>query len=84
MCRSSNKTGWNWGFHTVRGGVDQGDRRFRPVFVRVVHVWKWFYTEMGRYPPRMVLAHAGSYGFRKGQQPLAWIWTFGSANRIPI
>ena len=25
----------DWGFHTVRGGIDPGDHRFRPRFVRV-------------------------------------------------
>ena len=30
---------WDWGFHIVCGGVDQGDRRFRPRFVGVVQVW---------------------------------------------
>ena len=30
------------GLHTVRGGIDSGDRRFRPRFVRVVDVWKEF------------------------------------------
>ena len=25
-----------WGFHTVRGGIDPGDHRFRPWFVGVI------------------------------------------------
>ena len=29
---------WGWGFHTVRGGFDPGDYRFRPRVVGVVHV----------------------------------------------
>ena len=29
-----------WGFHTVRGGFDPGDLRFRPRVGRVVHVWR--------------------------------------------
>ena len=56
-------TQWSWDFHTVRGGVDLGDRRFRPWFVRVAHVSEYFYPGMGPSPPRVVLAHAGSYGF---------------------
>ena len=31
-----------WGFHTVRGGFDPGDHRFRPRNVGVVHVWRGF------------------------------------------
>ena len=33
---------WDWGFHTVRGGVDPGDHCFRPQVVGVVKVWKDF------------------------------------------
>ena len=29
---------FGWGFHTVRGFIDPGDRRFRPRFVLVVDV----------------------------------------------
>ena len=29
---------WDWGFHTVRDGVDPADRRFRPWAVEVVDV----------------------------------------------
>ena len=29
-----------WGFHTVRGGFDPGDHRFRPWVVGVVDVWR--------------------------------------------
>ena len=32
----------DWGFHTVRGGFDPGDHRFRPEVVRVVKVLKDF------------------------------------------
>lgn len=47
-------TRWVWGFHTVRGGVDPGDRRFFPRFVGVVYIWKdFFYQMMGPYPPRV-------------------------------
>ena len=31
-----------WGFHTVLGGIDPGDHRFRPRFAGVVDVWKDF------------------------------------------
>ena len=31
-----------WGFHTVRGGSDPGDHRFRPRFIGVAHVWNDF------------------------------------------
>ena len=33
---------WDWGFHTVRGGFDPGDQRFRPQVVGVVKVSKDF------------------------------------------
>ena len=29
---------WGWGFHTVRGGFDPGEHRFRPRVVGVVDV----------------------------------------------
>ena len=29
---------WSWGFYSVRGGIDPGDRRFSPRFIGVVHV----------------------------------------------
>ena len=32
----------DWGFHTVRGGVDPGNHHFRPQFVRAVDVWNDF------------------------------------------
>ena len=31
-----------WGFHTVRGGFDLGDPRFRPQVVGVEDVWRDF------------------------------------------
>ena len=31
-----------WGFYTARGGIDPGDRRFRPRVVGVVEIWKNF------------------------------------------
>ena len=27
---------WDWGFHTVRGGFDPGDHRFRPQVVKIL------------------------------------------------
>ena len=33
---------WGWGFHTVRGGIDAGDLRFRPWVVGIVEIWKDF------------------------------------------
>ena len=35
-------TQWGWGFHTLRGGIDPGDLRFRPRVVGVVEIWKDF------------------------------------------
>ena len=34
-----------WGFHTLRGGIDPGDLRFRPRVVGVVEMWKDFQYE---------------------------------------
>ena len=31
-----------WGFHTLRGGIDPGDLRFRPRVVGVAFIWKHF------------------------------------------
>ena len=31
-----------WGFYTVRGGVDPGERCFYPRFVGVVDIWNEF------------------------------------------
>ena len=36
-----------WGFHTVRGGIDPGDHRFRPRDVGFVDVWKYFWPGDG-------------------------------------
>ena len=33
---------WGWGFHTLRGGIDPGNLRFRPQVVEVVEIWKDF------------------------------------------
>ena len=33
---------WGWGFHTVLGGIDPRDRRFRPRCAGVADVWKYF------------------------------------------
>ena len=45
---------WGRGFHTLRGGIDPEDHRFRPQFVAVVDVWNDF-SGMGYYPPLVVL-----------------------------
>ena len=34
--------GRDWGFHTVRSGIDLGYLHFRPRVVEVVNVWKDF------------------------------------------
>ena len=31
-----------WGVHTVRGGINPGDVRFRPRVVQIVEIWKYF------------------------------------------
>ena len=46
---------WGWGFHTVRGGFDPGDHRFRPQDIGVLKVWI-YNPGMGTYPPRGALA----------------------------
>ena len=33
---------WDWGFHTVQGGIDTGDLRFRPRIVEAEQIWKEF------------------------------------------
>ena len=38
----SEITQWGWGFHTLRGGIDPGDLRFRPQVVGVVEMWTDF------------------------------------------
>ena len=35
---------WGWGFNTLRGGIDPGDLRFRLRVVRVVDIWKRFWS----------------------------------------
>ena len=43
---------WGWGFHTVRGGVDPVDHRFRPWLVAVVD-GGISEPERRTYPPRV-------------------------------
>ena len=38
----SEITQWGWGFHTLRGGIDQGDLYFRPRVAGVVDIWSEF------------------------------------------
>ena len=40
--RQSATSQWDWGFHTLRGGIDPGDLRFRTRVVGAVDVWKDF------------------------------------------
>jgi len=43
---------WGWSFHTVRGGIDPGDLRFRPRVVGVVEIWKNCWSGDGKlYSP---------------------------------
>ena len=35
-------THWGWGFHTLRGGIDPRDLRFRPRVVGIGEIWKDF------------------------------------------
>ena len=35
-------TQWGWGFHTLRGGIDPGNLRFRPRVVGDLDVWRDF------------------------------------------
>ena len=35
---------WCWGFHTLSGGIDQRDLRFRSQVVRVIEIWKDFWN----------------------------------------
>ena len=44
---------WGWGFHTVRGGVDPADHRFRPRVVGFVEVYRDSEPGMGTFPPRV-------------------------------
>ena len=37
-------TQWGWGFHTLWGGIDAGDLRFRPRVVGVDEIWTDFLT----------------------------------------
>ena len=59
---------------TVRGGIDPGDNRFRPQFLGVVDVWKYFWSgdeslsssgDIGSMNPRLGFLHrAGRYRSR--------------------
>ena len=44
---------WDWGFHTVRGGVDPIKLGFCPRGVGVVDIWKDVWTGMGSNPLRV-------------------------------
>ena len=55
-----------WGFHTVRGGFDPGDHRFRRWVVGVVDVWRDFGTGDGDLSSPGTVR---SWGFPEGQLP---------------
>ena len=56
MSRSqSTITKWGWGFHTLRGGIDPGNLRFRPRVIGAVEIWTDFEPPMENYPPRGAL-----------------------------
>ena len=42
-----------WGFHTMRGGIDQGEHRFRPRLVGVVVYGNIYDPGTGYYPLRV-------------------------------
>ena len=45
LCTISSQSAvgqWDWGFHTVWGGFDAGDHRFRSQVVRIVKGWNYF------------------------------------------
>ena len=52
----------DWGFHTVRGGIDPGGHRFRPRFVD---------PGMGSCPPRVALVPR-TPGWRLAVSPWGW------------
>ena len=50
---------WGSSFHTVRGGIDPGDLRFRPRAVGVVRTWKYVWSGDGK------LSSPGAAGHRR-------------------
>ena len=45
---------WCWGFHTLRGGIDPGNLRFRPRVVGFLYIYgRVSDLEMGIYSPRV-------------------------------
>ena len=69
-----------WGLHTVRGGIDPGDHRFRPRFVGGADVWKDYDQGMGPYPPGVALA-LRTPGW--GPTPCGAVSTRGTAVFVP-
>ena len=68
---------WDWGFHTVRGGVDPGELDFRPRGVGVVDISKDVCTGDGSQSssgaaglPRVMLARPSQSAIGK------WHWGF--------
>ena len=47
-------TQWDWGFNTLRGGIDSGDVRFIVPKVFGLYIdWRISDPAMGTYPPRV-------------------------------
>ena len=79
-------TQWGWGFHTLRGGIDPGDLRFRPRVVGVVEVRKYSRSGDGnlsspgaagprRWPEGQLSLRAGSMS--PSQSAITrWGWDF--------
>ena len=63
----------DWGFHTLRDGIDPGDLRFRPRVFGVVDIWKYFcpgdgnLSSPGAAGPRR--CPAGKLSTRAGSEP---------------
>ena len=55
---------WGWGFHTVRGGNDQGNHRFHPRCVGVLDMQPYILPEWSRlYEPQPVSNQPVGLGF---------------------
>ena len=72
--RQSATSQWDWGFHTLRGGIDPGDLRFRTRVVGAVDVWKDFSSGDGNP------SSPGCAGSMYDPQPIndrgRWGWGF--------
>ena len=68
LCTFPNQSAigqWGWGFHTVRGGFDPGDHRFRPQVVGGVDVWR------ALRPGGGTLSSPGCAGYILEPQPIS-------------